>query len=382
MPATCDRFTACHHQPRVESCQPLLFQPLPPAAPPGRPSRRQPRPGGRPQRRRGAMLVFVAALIFVFLFLIAIAIEVAHMQLARTELRTATDAAAKAAALELSRSQDIHLAIATGSRVAAENHVIGEPLLLTAADFEFGHSAQDAATGRFDFAPASEPINSVRVNGRRTSGSAGGPIRLIFGSLFSRDYFEPHSVASATYINRDVVLVVDRSGSMAGRLLAELQAALALFTQTLADTPVEEHVGLASYAETASIDAQLTPALGRIDAAAANLRANGFTSISRGMTAGGQIFDSGRSARFVERTMIVMTDGLHNRGPEPRLVAEQLAAQGIVIHTITFGPDADIPRMQQVATIGRGRHFHAANGAELAEIYREIALTLGTLITQ
>ncbi len=327
-------------------------------------------------------MVFVAVLILVFLFMVALSIEVAHMQLARTELRTATDAAAKAAALELARSQNITQAIATGTRVAAENRVIGEPLLLSAADFEFGRAEQNPDSHRFEFTGSDALINSVRVSGRRTGDSAGGPVKLMFGRVFGRDYFEPRSVASATYINRDVVLVVDRSGSMAGRLLTELQAALALFTQTLNDTPVDEYVGLASYAETASIDALLTPDLAQIDTAAANLNANGFTSISRGMEAGGQIFASGRSAQFVERTMIVMTDGLHNRGPEPRLVAEALAAQGIVIHTITFGRSADIARMRQVAEIGRGRHFHADNGDELAQIYREIALTLGTLITQ
>jgi hypothetical protein len=80
--------------------------------------------------------------------------------------------------------------------------------------------------------------------------------------------------------------------------------------------------------------------------------------------------------------MIVMTDGLHNRGPEPRIVARSLADQNVVIHTITFGSAADIPRMQEVATIGQGRHFHAASGAQLAEIYREIALSLGTLLTE
>jgi hypothetical protein len=80
--------------------------------------------------------------------------------------------------------------------------------------------------------------------------------------------------------------------------------------------------------------------------------------------------------------MIVMTDGNHNRGPEPRIVARRLANDGVVIHTITFGGDADLVRMREVAQIGRGRHYHAANGAELAQIYREIALSLSTLITQ
>lgn len=332
--------------------------------------------------RRGAMMVFVAVLLAGFLAMVAISIEIAHIQLARTELRSATDAASKAAALELARTQDIGLAIARGTDVAAENQVIGAPLLLSPGDFQFGSSVENGATGRFEFDQSSTPINGVRVTGSRTNGSRSGPISLFFGGFLGTSIFEPQAVATATFINRDVVLVVDRSGSMSGRLMQELQAALFLFTQTLNSTPVDEHVGMASYEATATIDALLTPNLTEIDAATRRLRAAGFTSISRGMEAGQQIFQSGRSARFVERTMIVMTDGLHNRGPEPRIVARSLADQNVVIHTITFGSAADIPRMQEVATIGQGRHFHAASGAQLAEIYREIALSLGTLLTE
>ena len=91
---------------------------------------------------------------------------------------------------------------------------------------------------------------------------------------------------------------------------------------------------------------------------------------------------AGRNQQFVERTMIVMTDGKHNEGPEPSTVATRLAADRIQIHTITFGEGADKKRMRKVAEIGGGRHFHALSAAELVAAYREIALTLGTVITE
>jgi len=338
--------------------------------------------GHSPTARRGAMIVFVAILMVAFVAMVALSIEIAHIQLARTELRSATDAAAKAAALELSTTQDIELAITQGTNVAAENRVIGSSLLLSASDFVFGHSSQNAASGRFTFNPTGLPINSVRVVGKRTHGSRGGALKLFFGGFFATQFFEPQAIATATFINRDVVLVVDRSGSMAGPLLQQLQAALATFTKTLAETPVDEYVGLASYEEFATADVMLTPNLAMVDAAASQLLANGYTSISRGILAGEQVFQSGRSSRFVERSMIVMTDGRHNRGEEPRIAAKRLADNGVVIHTITFGDEADIERMREIADIGLGIHFHAANGSELNEIYREIALSLSTLMTQ
>jgi len=80
--------------------------------------------------------------------------------------------------------------------------------------------------------------------------------------------------------------------------------------------------------------------------------------------------------------MIVLTDGLQNRGRPARLAASDEAAKGTIIHAITFGTDADKSTMQEVATIGGGRYFHADNGAQLRQVFTEIALTLSTIITE
>ncbi len=336
----------------------------------------------RPSHRRGAMLVLIAAMMVLFMVFVAFAIDIAHMYLAKTELRSATDAAAKAAAQELSRTQNISEAIRVGSSIASQNLVNNSPLQLADADFVFGRSAEDTITGRFDFTEVGAPINSVQVIGRRTVGSRSGVVPLFFGNIFGVPFFEPQSTATAAFIERDVTLVVDRSGSMAGSNIADLRAAIDIFIATLNSTPVSEFVGLASYSDTATADVAMTPTLTQIQAAMAAMPIGGFTSISAGMDAGEVIVATGRSRTFVERTMIVMTDGNHNRGPEPRIPAARLAADGVVIHAITFGAAADRVRMQEVARIGNGRHFHADNGLQLQQIYREIALSLSTMITQ
>ncbi len=332
--------------------------------------------------RRGGMLILIATMMILFMIFVAFAIDIAQMHLAKTELRSATDAAAKAAAQELSRSQDTVAAIRIGSEIAASNQVNNVPLRLSNSDFAFGRSVENLASGRFDFTRSSSPVNSVQVLGRRTTGSRSGAVPLFFGNMFGVPFFEPQSTAIATYVERDVVLVVDRSGSMAGSNIADLRAAITLFIATLTETPVNEFVGLASYSDTATTDVTMTSDLTRIEAAMRTMPVGGFTSISRGMDAGEVVLRSGRSRGFVERTMIVMTDGNHNRGPEPRLSATRIAADGVVIHAITFGRDADRTRMSEVASIGGGRHFHADSGIELQRIYREIALSLSTMITQ
>jgi Ca-activated chloride channel homolog len=111
-------------------------------------------------------------------------------------------------------------------------------------------------------------------------------------------------------------------------------------------------------------------------------RADGFTNISGGIDAGGRIMSRGRSKAFVERTMIVLTDGMENRGRRARLAAADQANEGVVIHAITFGRDAAKSTMREVASIGKGRYYHAEDGDELEDVFREIALTLSTILTE
>ena len=336
---------------------------------------------GSRRRRRGAMLVLIVVMLVGFLITVAFSVDIAHMHLARTELRTATDAASQAASQDLSETFNTRSATRTGQEIARLNNVYGDPLELAEDDFEFGRSNIDGA-GRFHFSAGGRPLNTVRVTGRRTSDSPSGAIPLFFGNIMGFDTFEPRVTAAATYIERDIVLVVDRSGSMKGSKFRALKNAINVFNSTLDSTPVEEKVGLASYSEHASEDNQLTTNLRQISNSLRNLKTKGWTSISRGMDAGAAIMHRGRDEEFVERTMIVMTDGQHNRGPEPSTVASRLAAEGVQIHTITFGNSADKKRMRDVAAIGGGRHFHALSSQELAAAYREIALTLGTVITE
>lgn len=337
--------------------------------------------GRRGKDRRGAMLVLIAIMMIGFMVAVAFSVDIAQMHLSRTELRTATDAASKAAAATLADTVDLNQAVTRGQEIAAANTVNGQPLLLSRDDFQFGNS-KELSNGRFEFSSNDFPRNSVRVDGKRTVGSRSGAVPLFFGNLMGMEFFEPRSRATATYIERDVVLVVDRSGSMRGSKFRDLVSAIDIFVETLDDTPVDEQVGLASYSEFASADVALTKDLKKISDRVRSLRLGGLTSISRGMESGGTVMDGSRDTDFVERTMIVMTDGRHNRGPEPRNAATVLAKDGVKIHTITFGADADRTRMIEVAEIGGGRHFHANNGAQLRAIYREIALTLSTMITE
>ena len=119
----------------------------------------------------------------------------------------------------------------------------------------------------------------------------------------------------------------------------------------------------------------------------------GGTAIGDAMSEGAYIIrnvttdDSNARARsFAAKTIVVLTDGDSNRGSNPVDVArDELANLDLVVHTITFTPGvstAGKAAMGDVATYGRGKHYHTDSGAALSIIFEEIANNLPTILTQ
>jgi len=366
-----------------------------------------------PTTRRGAMLVLIAVCLPLCVIMAAFAIDVAWMQLVRTELRTATDAAARAGAKELSLSQDENAARARAKEAARRNLVAGEPLLLADGDIEIGVGTQ-AGQSRFRFAPGGTRPNAVRITGQRTRGSAAGPVDLLFAGVLGVSQFEPVETATSTQLDRDICLVVDRSGSMMRSLSGSrnpsgtcdpphptqsrwgaLSIAVEAFLVELGKTPQDERVALVSYSsdttecgntyKISTIDSELVSDYSQIRSEMSRISSKpvkGRTAISAGLDNGIKVLTGATTRPFALRTVILMTDGIHNLGPEPVLSARNAAQQDIVIHTITFSSDADIQRMQDVAAASGGRHFHAPSAEELVRIFKEIAASLPVLLTE
>jgi Flp pilus assembly protein TadG len=365
--------------------------------------------------RRGAMLVLIAVCLPLLIIMAAFAVDVAWMQLVRTELRTSTDAAARAAAKELSLSQSTTTARTRAKNTAKRNLVAGEPLQLADSDIVFGNGVQSSEASRFKFTPGGKKPNAVQVTGRRTNGSLTGPVNLLFAGVLGVKQFQPVETATSTQLDRDICLVVDRSGSMMWTLTSSslpkgapdcgppdptrsrwgaLNIALEAFLQELDKTNQDEHVGLASYSSNTTecgnkykiseINSDLVSDYSKIRSQMAALSSKpvkGRTAISAGLDEGIKVLSGKKVRPFAVKTMILMTDGIHNEGPEPVLSAKQAAKQDIVIHTITFSNEADIKRMQEVAAATGGRHFHAPTAEDLTRIFKEIASTLPVLLT-
>ena len=355
--------------------------------------------------RRGAMIVLVAIILPILLLMAVLAINVAYMELTRVELRTATDAAAEAGSRTLSLTGDDAQAILIAKEAASRNLVAGEPLLLDDGDIEFGFISRPSSTSRFVFTGGSEDVNAVRIDGRRTSGSLSGPVSFAFGAMGVHE-FQPVQFAIAGQTDRDICLVLDRSGSMAmfddagnstawndgdaapadSRWMRVSDAAIA-FCNAVALTPMEELVSLATYSSNASIDQDLTLTYSLITTRLNSLSAEfqgGYTNIADGIERGRQcLVERGFERVWAEPTIVIMTDGKHNTGDiEPEDAATTAASYGITIHTITYGHDAEQSRMQEVARRGNGRHWHAPDSASLLQAFNEIAANAPTMLVE
>ncbi len=365
--------------------------------------------------RAGAMLVLIAVCLPLCIIMAAFAVNVAWMQLVRTELRTSTDAAARAGAKQLSLAQSTTVARTAAKDAAKRNQVAGTPLLLSDANIEFGSSSQPTPTSRFTFTPGGKTPNAIRVTGMRVKGSPSGPVDMMLANVFSTRQFQLTETATSTLLDRDICLVVDRSGSMMWTLAkgsklpsgapdcgppdprsrwGALSVALEAFLQELEKTSQDERVGMTSYSSNtkecgytykiSQIDSDLVGDYDNIRNVMKDLSSRpvkGNTAISAGIDDGIKVLTGKKARPFAVKTMVLMTDGIHNSGPEPVLSAQNAAKQNIVIHTITFSDDADVKRMQDVAAATGGRHFHAPTAAELTKIFKEIAATLPVMLT-
>ena len=378
-------------------------------------------------RRRGAILILIATLLILFFGMVAFYVDVAYMQLCRTQLRIAADAAARASGESLSREQDLDLARQAAKDMAAEHIVAGVPLELADSDIIPGRASMQS-DGHWDFDPAGTPVNGLQIIGRRTSDSPSGSIALFFGKIFNVTDYETSQQAVVVRMDRDICLVVDRSSSMklyvteASESMstsdtrfdepprgvgkgptysqrsrwAALVDAVKVFNNALATTDQEEYVALVSYASegkwagiwnnASDVDQALTSNPALIDAAMAKISArvfNGMTEISTGMDDGIAVLtDTSKARPYAVKTMIVLTDGHQNAGRPSVSAAEDAAALDITVHTITFGDGADVAGMQQVAAAGGGKHYHAPDEAALKAAFKEIALTLPVLLTE
>lgn len=364
------------------------------------------------RERSGAILPLLAVGMLVIVILAAFAINIAYLELTRTEMYIASDAASRAAGREFMISNSMDDA-KVRARLAAElNPIGGKSLKLADGDFVFGQATRDSLSTRYTFRPGGDRPNAVEVTARRTDGSENGPIQVLIPNPFGTAGINSTQTARANQTEVDIAIVLDRSGSMAfasnetaGEFLPaaappgwdfngpvpspsrwrDAVAAVGAFLNELNASPVNELVSLSTYNEGVVIDRELTSNYASIRTAMqsySNYFVEGDTNIGGGIFAGLQSFALSQSRPYASRVIIVLTDGIDTVGSNPVFAAEEAARQKTMVFAITFSDEADQATMQRVAEKGLGKHYHADNRSSLTEVFRDIARQIPILLSK
>lgn len=335
------------------------------------------------RRRKGAMLILVALMLIIVLVMTVFSVDIAYMQLTRTQLRIATDAAARAGAETLVRTQSVDQARDAAKSAALANKVARAGLQLRDEEILFGRTAP--ASGQlFVFANEASPYNAVRVLGNRTSNSLDGEVNLFLGGMLGTGTFAPHVQATASSITRDIALVLDRSGSMQRQnKINDLKTAVTVFLDQLDSTSADERVSLSSYSTTGRKDIDMTSSYVDIRDAVNGFDADGWTAIGQGLRHGtNSLVNDANSRPYADKVIVLMTDGIQNRPPDAETVVPTVIARNQIVYTISFGSGANQTLMQEIANQTGGQHYHAPNGAALISIFEEIGRTVGVVLTE
>ncbi|MCA9072335.1 MAG: hypothetical protein KDA84_25595, partial [Planctomycetaceae bacterium] len=198
---------------------------------------RIPPPRSRPSRsqqknlhRMGSILLMSTAVLILILGFVVFSIDVGYIALSKGQLQNAVDAAALGAVQELNPNIETEEVVANATQVArdiAAMHRAGDHANVSIegnlGDVEFGRRTFDLQTGKYNYewGPDATPFNAVKVTARRTAVldqqgdlAEDNQLPLFFGPILGASGATLQTSAIATFQPRDIMLVLDYSGSM------------------------------------------------------------------------------------------------------------------------------------------------------------------------
>lgn len=213
--------------------------------------------------RLGSILVMATAVLILILGFVVFSVDVGYIALTKGQMQNAVDAAALAAVQELDPNLDTDEVMANARQVAKDIsalHRAGDHANVSIdgnlGDVEFGRRNFDLQTGQYNYewGPNATPFNAVKVTARRSTVfndegdlEEDNQLPLFFGRVLGSNGATIQTSAIATFQPRDIMLVLDYSGSMNDD--SELKSIGALGQQAVEDNIYEiwEDLGSPTY---------------------------------------------------------------------------------------------------------------------------------------
>ena len=189
---------------------------------------------------------------------------------------------------------------------------------------------------------------------------------------------EPDIVTNPT----DIVLILDRSGSMAGSALANLKNGAKAFIDIIdeaTDGTQDGQIGsgsriaVVSFSDTATADTQLITSVADLKAAVDTLTAGGSTNHADAFTKASELLATPSTNA---RVMVMFTDGETTAGPDPSPIAAAARAAGVIIYAIGLSGSGGVDATALEDWASKPASSYVAitpDDAELEDLFEDLA---------